>query len=424
MSDSLRRVGRSLSAVEAARPPSPDDDPRVTAAVLLVAVAAGAGAVAAVVVDVTDRGAFPTHPVSAVALGASAVAVWIAAARAHRRSEWALRSLSASLSAYLWLGVAACAVDDATLAAAWSAGWIPVNGLVVTVGLAMAAMPRSAVAMTAVTAVVATGAAVLAEPSTPFAGLPPAAPEAWTTRVPWLADALSYLFLAVLVLALGATAVRAARAHVTERRHLVGCAATVSMGLGLFVMCVALASLRDPGDIDPATGSVAYLVAVGGTAALSAYAGSPSRWPLHVVLTYWVVAVAVVVGVQVSMLTPTALAVALTSLVAVTTGACALVAAVWLERWSVLARPQLVAAVPALSARENDVLAGVAAGGTNAGIAADLFISERTVEQHLRTIYDKLDLGAHDSSNRRVRAAALWWQHQQQAHPRAAGQTG
>ncbi|MCH1866235.1 LuxR C-terminal-related transcriptional regulator [Nocardioides sp. CFH 31398] len=67
--------------------------------------------------------------------------------------------------------------------------------------------------------------------------------------------------------------------------------------------------------------------------------------------------------------------------------------------------------MPGLSPRENDVLAAAATGATNAAVAAELFLSERTVEQHLRSIFTKLDLGEHGGSNRRVRAAAIWWEH-------------
>ncbi|HEU5423914.1 MAG TPA: response regulator transcription factor [Nitrolancea sp.] len=43
-----------------------------------------------------------------------------------------------------------------------------------------------------------------------------------------------------------------------------------------------------------------------------------------------------------------------------------------------------------LSAREVEVLRLVAAGLTNAQVAARLYLSPRTVDQHLRTIYNKI----------------------------------
>ena len=84
-----------------------------------------------------------------------------------------------------------------------------------------------------------------------------------------------------------------------------------------------------------------------------------------------------------------------------------------LERWAARSGLELVGGVvPGLSPRENEILALLANGGTNAGIAAQLYLSERTVEQHVRSIFDKLHLGGPTGSNRRVRAAAVWWSQQ------------
>ena len=57
-----------------------------------------------------------------------------------------------------------------------------------------------------------------------------------------------------------------------------------------------------------------------------------------------------------------------------------------------------------LSDRERDVLAVVAEGLTNAAIAKRLFMSERTVEAHVRQILMKLDIPQSDESHRRVLA--------------------
>jgi serine/threonine-protein kinase PknK len=58
----------------------------------------------------------------------------------------------------------------------------------------------------------------------------------------------------------------------------------------------------------------------------------------------------------------------------------------------------------ALSRREREVLALMAEGASNAGIAARIFVSEGTVEKHVRSILMKLDLPESESDHRRVLA--------------------
>ncbi|MFL1381315.1 response regulator transcription factor [Nocardiopsis protaetiae] len=62
----------------------------------------------------------------------------------------------------------------------------------------------------------------------------------------------------------------------------------------------------------------------------------------------------------------------------------------------------------ALSPRERDVLSLLAQGHSNRRIAQGLFVSERTVDAHLRSIFAKLGLEPSADDNRRVRAALLW----------------
>ena len=57
-----------------------------------------------------------------------------------------------------------------------------------------------------------------------------------------------------------------------------------------------------------------------------------------------------------------------------------------------------------LSPREQEVLALMAEGRSNAGIARSLWVTEGTVERHVRSILTKLNLPETDEEHRRVRA--------------------
>ena len=62
----------------------------------------------------------------------------------------------------------------------------------------------------------------------------------------------------------------------------------------------------------------------------------------------------------------------------------------------------------ALSAREREVLALMAEGRSNAGIARRLWVSEGTVEKHVRSILAKLNLAETDDDHRRVLAVVTF----------------
>jgi DNA-binding NarL/FixJ family response regulator len=61
-----------------------------------------------------------------------------------------------------------------------------------------------------------------------------------------------------------------------------------------------------------------------------------------------------------------------------------------------------------LTPREREVLAGMAEGLTNKGIAASLIVTEAAVEKHVTRIFDKLGLGGGEHEHRRVRAVLTY----------------
>ena len=61
-----------------------------------------------------------------------------------------------------------------------------------------------------------------------------------------------------------------------------------------------------------------------------------------------------------------------------------------------------------LSARERDVLAELAEGKSNHGIAKALFVTDATVEKHVTSIFSKLRLGPEPDEHRRVLAALTY----------------
>lgn len=61
-----------------------------------------------------------------------------------------------------------------------------------------------------------------------------------------------------------------------------------------------------------------------------------------------------------------------------------------------------------LTEREIEVLSHMAQGQSNAAIGDDLFISPRSVEKHISSIFTKLDLAPEPDSNRRVRAVLVY----------------
>jgi len=69
-----------------------------------------------------------------------------------------------------------------------------------------------------------------------------------------------------------------------------------------------------------------------------------------------------------------------------------------LARVEALSRKAVVAAAGGLTAREVQVLRLVAAGKTNRSVAADLFLSEKTVSRHVSNIFTKLGLSSRSAA--------------------------
>jgi DNA-binding NarL/FixJ family response regulator len=70
-----------------------------------------------------------------------------------------------------------------------------------------------------------------------------------------------------------------------------------------------------------------------------------------------------------------------------------------------------------LTAREREVLALMAEGRSNAGIARQLWISEGTIEKHIRSILTKLSLPETDEDHRRVLAVLTFLDQADRAAP-------
>jgi DNA-binding NarL/FixJ family response regulator len=77
---------------------------------------------------------------------------------------------------------------------------------------------------------------------------------------------------------------------------------------------------------------------------------------------------------------------------------------------TLIAAPERRTALDELTPREREVLSLMAEGRTNGGIARRLWLTEKTVETHVRTILMKLGLPAGEDDNRRVLAVLAYLQ--------------
>lgn len=78
-------------------------------------------------------------------------------------------------------------------------------------------------------------------------------------------------------------------------------------------------------------------------------------------------------------------------------------------------KPAAASSLGELTVRERDVLALIAEGRTNRGIAQRLFLSEKTVEGNVHRIFDKFRLAETPDDNRRVLAVLAFLRAEQQS---------
>ncbi|UYN84420.1 MAG: helix-turn-helix transcriptional regulator [Microcella sp.] len=402
---------------------------------VLVLVVCIAAAVSLIVARGADVATYVTHPVSIVALGGAAVS--IAAIASGRKllttgsTSWLL-ALSASVTVYLALGAIATATHDpsgpsSVWVGLWGAWWIVPLVIVQLTALRIELItPRWAAVLVVVTAIAVAVATMLAAPSAPFMGVAPAAPAGWNSSL--ILSLLTLLICTALVVAPLALALRARRTPAQHRAAALLVAVASSVPPLLIVVCVGLAVLTSGGDVAPTLGSVAYYVAysigllvaaVALTAAdrlMTLRPRSPAdrlvrTMVLGVSASYGVVAIVIAgtwISATLSDVGTTATVVAITTLVLG-------VALLWWRASTALLRHDrpavdepLTARLVLLSPRENEVLALVADGCRDADIAARLHLSQRTVEAHLRRVFQKLQLDADDGRNRRLVAARVW----------------
>src|SRR6478609_1495674 len=209
-----------------------------------------------------------------------------------------------------------------------------------------------------------------------------------------------------------------ARRSAGERRRRLALV-TVSgvVPLALVLLCSVSGLAAERGGADETTSASLLLTGLAlAVVAATSTASLALRTPLSVAPDRIATATSVVLGV-VAALVAVAVAVGVggaTTWVAV--AAVAIMAATaplrrWLTRALVgdeepVAGP--VRRLAALTPRENEVLALLGEGLSNAGIAERLVVSERTVDAHLRSVFTKLDLPSDHVANRRVHAALVW----------------
>lgn len=372
---------------------------------------------------------YVTNPLGMVALAGSAAAIAVLAVRRGAISQpvhpsgWELGVASAVLLGYLVLAAAAVTAraqgwtSEGVLVTVWGVWWMFPPAALQVLAVRMVTLRRGvAAAYGGVVVAAAVLEAALSEPQSPFTGVPPAAMEAWKTALP--IDFGAALLLVVALAACAVCAWSAIRARGEERTRAIAATLCALVAPLVFIVCVGLAVARDPGGVAPATGSIAYLVVLGvgcvGGAVVAASglsARSAGRAIVVAVGAYALAALLIAATWLTGLLAPQGTLVAAAAVVVLTVIAAL---SIWLTTRALTAKrgdappPSPTARLSALSDRECEVLALVAQGSRDSEVARVLFLSERTVEAHLRRIYLKLGQDPEPGRNRRWLAARAW----------------
>ncbi|MFG1751189.1 helix-turn-helix transcriptional regulator [Streptosporangium sandarakinum] len=413
---------------------------------VLAGVAGGVAVAALLAFRLAGHDEFVTDPVGVLALAAGATGAAVAATRlarvGNRRAGTLATWLCAALLAYLVLAawavwaVTAGHPTAALAVAAWNSAWIPPLALMqLTASAAIrtgARAPWTHSVLVAAIGTVTLANALLTTASEPFTGLPTIAPESWRTVIEPV-GAFATLLGVLALLLVPVTLWRAALGSEGSARARIGIAAAGATAAPLTVcFCLLLAVARDPGAVEPSLGSVAFLVALAGASAFStacaliAARGGVERRQVAIVVrgTGLAGAALAVIGTGTIIAAPglrlgaTSVAFLVTAVTAVVgggawagTGRLARILTPQVPNDKGLAAPTGEVPVTGLTPREAEVLAVLAEGASNAGIAAQLVVSERTVDAHLRAIFVKLGLTPDAETNRRVRATRIWLDH-------------